>query len=303
MRHHGSPGDNLVGFEAAVHSRTSGDHHLISDDDVVCKACLSTDHDVMPYASTAGNPDLCHQDRMGTDRHVMGDLDQIVDLGALLDDRLTKCGSINRDIRPDLDVILDRDSPKLGNFVMLSLVLHIAESVASNHRAAVNDHPRANRAAFPDHNVGIEQRIISDRCIVADKHTWIEYYSRTNRDPVSQGDSRPDRDILSDVRVNASDDGRGNTARRGDRAKKGLGNLRKGQCGISDDDVRSDDFSKPSVGKERSGCGGSTGLEHPISCDEGQIIRACLFKTCQMCNGRAWRSHKLSADNLVDLCQ
>ena len=129
---------------------------------------------------------------MGSDRHVMGDLDQIVDLGALLDDCLAECGSIDRDIRPELDVILDRDSAELGNFVMPSLVLHIAESVASDHRAAVNDHPRSDRTAFPDDDIGIQQRIVSDRRIVADKHTGIECHSRANRDPVSQCDSRPD---------------------------------------------------------------------------------------------------------------
>lgn len=121
---------------------------------------------------------------MGTDRHVMGDLDQIVDLGALLDDRLADGGSVDCDIRPKLNVILDRNSAELGNFIMLSLILHIAESVAPDHRAAVNDHPRSDRTAFPDDDVGIQQRIVPDRRIVADKNTGIECHSCANRDPI-----------------------------------------------------------------------------------------------------------------------
>ena len=124
---------------------------------------------------------------MGADRHVMGDLDQIVDLGTLHDDCcLAKyCGPIDRDICAEFGVILDRDSAELGNLVMPSLVLHIAESVASDHRATVNDHSRSDRTAFPDDDVRIQERIVPDRCIVADKDTGIECHSRANPNPVS----------------------------------------------------------------------------------------------------------------------
>ncbi len=88
-----------------------------------------------------------------------------------------------------------------------------------------------------------------------------------------------------------------------DRAKEGLGGLRKGQCGIGDDDVGIGDFSKAPVCEEYSGSGGPACLEHPIPCDEGQIVRACLFKTGQACDARLGRAHKLSADDTMDLCQ
>ena len=61
------------------------------------------------------------------------------------------------------------------------------------------------------------------------------------------------------------------------KVKEGLGNLRKGQSGIRHDDVRGGDFGEPSVGKEGSRCGGSTHLEHPITCEECQIAWARLF--------------------------
>jgi hypothetical protein len=79
--------------------------------------------------------------------------------------------------------------------------------------------------------------------------------------------------------------------------------LRKGQCGIGDDDVGIGDLSKTPVGEECSGSGGSARLEHPIPCDEGQIVRACLFKAGQVRDGSLWRPHKLSADHIVDLRQ
>src|SRR6185436_16574201 len=151
---------------------------------------------------------------MGADRDVVGDLNQVVDLGALLDDRLTECGAIDCDIGSQFYVILDGNPAELRNFVMPPLVLHIAESVASDYRAAMNDDAGSNCAALPDHDVGIEQRIVSNRRIVTHKNTWIERDSRANRHPVSQGDSRPNRGIGTDLSVKASDDSIVNTARK-----------------------------------------------------------------------------------------
>src|SRR5262245_2810742 len=128
---------------------------------------------------------------MGSDRHVVSDLNQIVDLGALLDDCFAQCGSINRDVRTKLDVVLDRDSAKLWNFVVPPLILYIAETVASDHRAAVNNHPCSDCAAFPDDDIRIEERIVTNGRIAADEHTGIECYPRPNRHPIPQSDSRP----------------------------------------------------------------------------------------------------------------
>ena len=278
----------MVGFETAVDACPSGNHDLISDNEMVCQPCLSTDHDVMPHASTAGDPDLCDEDGMGSDRHVMGDLDEIVDFAALLDDSLAKCGSIDCDIRPKLDIILDRDSAELGNFVMPSLVLYIAESVAPDHRATVNDDPCADGTAFSHNDIRIQQRIVSDVRIAANEHTGIECHPCANRDPISQSDSRPDRDIRSDLGIMATDHGCVDSAGRGDGAKEGAGDLRKGQCGIRDDDVGIGDFRQTSVSKEYSCAGGPACFEYPISGDEGQIVRACLFKASQVCNRNVW---------------
>ena len=240
---------------------------------------------------------------MGANRHVMGNLDQIVDFGALLDDRLAECGSVDRNIRPKLDIILDCDSAELGNFIMLVLVLRIAEPIASDYRTAVNDHPRSDRTAFPDDDVGIQQRIVSDRRIVANKHTGVERHSRANRHPVSQGDSRPDRDIGTNLSVNATYNGRSNATGRGEGAKEGPRDLRKGQCGIGDDDVGIGDLSEPPVSEEYSGSGGPALPEHPIPGNEGQILRAGHFKTGKARDGDLSRPYKFSTDHIVDLFQ
>ena len=76
----------------------------------------------MPHSSTTGDSDLCNKDGVGSDRDVMGDLDKIVDFAALFDDSLAECGSVDCDVSPKLDIVLNRDSAELRNFVVLGLV-------------------------------------------------------------------------------------------------------------------------------------------------------------------------------------
>ena len=101
----------------------------------------------------------------------------------------------------------------------------------------------------------------------------------------------------------ATDHGCVDSAGRGDGAKEGAGGLRKGQCGIRDDDVGISDLRQTPVSKECSCAGGSSCFEYPISGDKGQIVRACLFKAGEVRDGSMWRPHKLSADYLVDLSE
>ena len=108
---------------------------------------------------------------------------------------------------------------------------------------------------------------------------------------------------MADLRVSATNDGRGNSTRRGDRAKECPGDLRKGQSGIGDDDVGIGDLRHTPMDEKRSGSGGSALPEHPIPCDEGQIVRACRLKAGQAYHGCLWRSYEFSADKFVDLSQ
>jgi hypothetical protein len=101
--------------------------------------------------------------------------------------------------------------------------------------------------------------------------------------------------------MNTTDNGGGNSSGRGDWTKESLCDLCKRQGRISDYDLRISDLSKPSVGEERSGSGRSARLKYPIPSDEGQIIRAGRFKAGQARDGGLWRSHKLSADYIVNL--
>jgi len=138
---------------------------------VICQPCLSTDHDVIPTRVLPAIPTCATRIEWAPIVTLWAIWTRLSTLTPWFDDRLAECGSIDRDIRPELDVIFDRDSAELGNLVMSSLVLHIAESVASDHRATVNDHSALRSYSLPDDDVRIQERIVPDRCIVADKDT------------------------------------------------------------------------------------------------------------------------------------
>ena len=240
---------------------------------------------------------------MGADRHIMGDLDKVIDLGPLLDDGLAEGGPVDGNICAELNVILDRNASELGDLIMESLVLHVAETIASDNCSTMNDDSRTDPATFPDDHVGIEQAIVSDRRIVSDEYAGIQCYPRADRYPIPQSNSPPDRDIRSDPNVEATKNSLIDPAGRRRGTKKCPGDLRKGQCWVGDDDVRICTLNKTAMGEKRSGSGGGALLEHPISCDERQVLRTGLFNACQACNYGLWRADKLPSDQIVDLFQ
>jgi hypothetical protein len=52
----------------------------------------------------------------GADRHVVAELNEVVDLRPLADPALPKGRPVDGRVRPDLDVCLDDRPPDLGNF-------------------------------------------------------------------------------------------------------------------------------------------------------------------------------------------
>jgi len=109
-----------------------------------------------------------------------------------------------------------------------SLILDVAESVTADHRAAVHDHASSETAAFTNHHVGVEEGIITDGAIVADKDPRIEGHPRADGDAVPEGHAGPDRHIRADGDVLAAGDALGNAAHAGRSREKLLGGPCKG---------------------------------------------------------------------------
>src|SRR5690349_6950271 len=81
---------------------------------------------------------------MFADDHVMGDLHEIIDLGAFADDSGAERGAIDSDISADFDVVVNDDVANLGNFAMNPGVGNVTKTVGADHCAGVYGH------ALPD---------------------------------------------------------------------------------------------------------------------------------------------------------
>lgn len=122
---------------------------------------------------TAGNRGTARDHGMRADPHVMRDLDLVVELAALLDDRVRHRTAVDRGIGADLHVVAEHRPPRLRN-------LHVAyagradirrktKAVGTDHHATVEDIARAHHAMVIDRDIGVHQRVIADLGVRTDK--------------------------------------------------------------------------------------------------------------------------------------
>src|SRR5580704_1042464 len=111
------------------------DRYMIIDTDPRAK------NDKILDCHTAGNPGLRHQHTMAPDRHIVSDLDEVVDLRPLAYDGIAIGAAIDGTACTDLNVVLNDHAPNLRHLDMARGAHHVAKSVLANADARVNDHP------------------------------------------------------------------------------------------------------------------------------------------------------------------
>src|ERR1035438_10327942 len=104
------------------------------------QADLPAENHVTPQLGAAGDPRLADDDAMVADRHVVSYLHQVINLGALADDRRPESAAINGHIRPDLHVVADDDIADLRNLAVRAVVEHVAEAVRAHDRTGMDAH-------------------------------------------------------------------------------------------------------------------------------------------------------------------
>src|SRR5580658_6763490 len=101
----------------------SGDSRLRCDDAVIAET------------RAARETDLAHDQAMPAYRHVVGDLDKVVDLGALADDGWAERAAIDGGVGANLHVIVNYDVAGLEHFAVAALVKYIAVTIRADDRA------------------------------------------------------------------------------------------------------------------------------------------------------------------------
>ena len=169
---------NRPGFHTFFNAGSSSNHRSIADGQVINESGLSSDDHVFSHLGASRDSYLGHNNAMLIYRHIVGDLDLIVDFAPSLNTRGPERGSINGDVGAEFNVIFNDDCPTLGNLMMLSLVLEVPESIASNDRPGVNYYVGADCTSVQNRDPWIQNGI------VANFHAFPNEDSRVQRDSI-----------------------------------------------------------------------------------------------------------------------
>ena len=103
------------------------------------------------------------------DFHVVRDLDQVVNLRALADDRRAERAAVNRHVRADFHVVANDDVADLRHLAVNAAVQHVTETVRADHRAGVNADAPADFRARINRDVRKQVHVLAQLGIVADE--------------------------------------------------------------------------------------------------------------------------------------
>src|SRR5207248_1259641 len=144
-------GHELARVERTRHRALRPNHGTRANPHVADDARLAGNRHVVVERGAAGNARLSGEQRAVADGDAVGDVHQIVDLGAGTDPRLTDGGPVDRRVRADLDVVFDRDAAVLRDLEMRAVgLLRKTVTVAADDDAVVEDDAVAEDDAFPD---------------------------------------------------------------------------------------------------------------------------------------------------------
>ena len=157
---------------------------------------LAPDRDVVLELRAARDPDLRHHDAVPADHHVVADLDQVVDLGAVADPRAVGGGAVHGGVGSDLDVVADDHVPDLRHLVVATVVEREAEPVAPDHDPRMEDATVPDLATVADRDVGIHQHLRAHRRVGAEIAAGHQHGALADPGPRLDHAMGPHRDAL-----------------------------------------------------------------------------------------------------------
>ena len=128
---------------------------------------LAADDDEIPELGRAGDADLGDDDAMAPDDDVVPDLHEIINFGALADDRVLKGAAIDGRIGADLDVVLDDDAADLRHLEVAAAAHGEAEAVLADAHARMDDDAVADQGVG-DASPGPDVAVAADGDAIAD---------------------------------------------------------------------------------------------------------------------------------------
>ena len=131
-----------------------GNDDFVADFEMARNAHLPGQGGVGADFGAARNADLRDHQTVFPNGDVVGDLHQVVDLGAFADDGRPQRAAVNGDVGADFHVVLDDDVADLRDFAMDAGVEDVAKTVGANDGASMDAHAPADLCLGVKDDVG-----------------------------------------------------------------------------------------------------------------------------------------------------
>ncbi len=135
---------------------------------------------------------LAHDQTVPANDHVVRDMHQIINLGALADDGGTKRSAVNSRVGADLHVVVDDYIADLQHLAVAALVEHVAVAVRADDRAGVDADTMTDLRPRINHDVWEQAHVLANLTVPADMVAAHEHGTRAEPHARAQHAIRPD---------------------------------------------------------------------------------------------------------------
>ena len=133
------------------------------------------------------------EQRIFADPAAMADEHEIIQFGALADERLADGGAVDAGIGLDLYVVADHSDSRLRHFVPAAVALFgETEAIAADDHAVLQHHAIANAAAFAHDGMRVREKVVANARAAIDG------------DEAVQDGVTPEHGVFVDVAVRAN---------------------------------------------------------------------------------------------------
>src|SRR5205085_12080604 len=156
--------DNLTGKNACFRSN----HRSALHENVIAKSNLAADDAIIFDGDAAADPGLRGNHDALADVTVVPDMDHVVELRPFANSRATERASIYRRVRPQFDVVFDKDGADLWKFVIAHVAANVTKAVGANRNSRMQDDTATDGHPVFNENIRMDNAVRADGDVVAD---------------------------------------------------------------------------------------------------------------------------------------
>src|SRR5947209_12369023 len=130
---------------------------------------LPCQNNVIAQLRTAGDPGLGDYQAMFTNRNVMGNLNQVINLGAAPDNGGPQGPAIDRHVGANFHIVTHNHTADLRHLAMNSPVLHVPKSVRTHNCARMDPDPVAQFSRGIQSDIWEQADVLTQDALRADE--------------------------------------------------------------------------------------------------------------------------------------